>query len=266
MSKLTFIKFGGSVLTNKAGREEARQPVIDRLSQELARSRELALSRDLASGGTTSILLGHGSGSFGHRAAVDAGAASGRFTRSEATAATEIQSAARRLHGIVVASLQRAGVAPASFPPAAWCTWEKDALRASDLAGMTGALASGAVPVVMGDVVWDQHGGARIASTEEVFCCLAQKLPIGRVIWVGETDGILDADGQTVSALQHTDELFIGEVKGPDVTGGMALRWQTVQSLAQRGVESWLINGLRSGELSAAMAGDSIRGTKVAAA
>jgi isopentenyl phosphate kinase len=54
----TFIKWGGSVITDKAGREAADLPLIQRLAAELAAARAARPDRR--------IILGHGSGSFGH--------------------------------------------------------------------------------------------------------------------------------------------------------------------------------------------------------
>jgi len=136
-------------------------------------------------------------------------------------------------------------------------------LQALSVLALEGALRSGALPVVMGDVVWSHSGGARIASTEEVFLTLAAEMPVGRAIWVGETDGILDADGRTIANLSPNDQPSLAPVDRPDVTGGMNLRWSAAQQLAERGVESLLINGLRPGELTAAIKGDAISGSRV---
>ena len=251
MSDLTLIKFGGSVLTDKSGHEAARQEVVERLSRELA-STEIE-----------SVILGHGSGSFGHRAAIDAGVVQGRFNAADVAAAVATQRAARRLHLIVLEAFDRAGLATASFTPASWCSWVEGELQALSVLALEGALRSGALPVVMGDVVWSHSGGARIASTEEVFLTLAAEMPVGRAIWVGETDGILDADGRTIANLSPNDQPSLAPVDRPDVTGGMNLRWSAAQQLAERGVESLLINGLRPGELTAAIKGDAISGSRV---
>ncbi|MEI8166629.1 MAG: uridylate kinase, partial [Chloroflexales bacterium] len=54
----TFIKLGGSVITNKSGQEAPDLPLIARLAAEIAAAR--------AARPTLAVVLGHGSGSFGH--------------------------------------------------------------------------------------------------------------------------------------------------------------------------------------------------------
>ncbi len=250
-SAVTLVKLGGSVITVKSGREELRAAVVKRLSSELATA-------------ATPIIVGHGSGSFGHLAASETGAKDGRFNADQEEAAVQTQLAARRLHSLILDSLVAAGMAPASMPPAAWCHWGDDELQANSWVSLHAALAAGATPVTMGDVVWVSDGSARIASTEEVFLLIAAQIPVERAIWVGDTDGILDSEGRTVARLTGDEEdVSVGDSAAVDVTGGMKLRWQTVRQLAARGISSWLINGQREGELASALSYGEVAGTVV---
>ncbi|NIV31979.1 MAG: uridylate kinase, partial [Anaerolineae bacterium] len=61
MSELVFVKLGGSVITDKTRAETARPDLIARLAGEVASA--LAKQADLK------LVLGHGSGSFGHMVA-----------------------------------------------------------------------------------------------------------------------------------------------------------------------------------------------------
>ena len=247
---VTLIKFGGSVLTDKSGEEAVREEVLSRLCAELAKG----LDGD--------AVLGHGSGSFGHRAARAHGCTDGAFPASSPDAAEATRAAALRLHQQVLTCAQSAGLETASCPPADWCRWQDNSLHA-DPAPVVTALNERSLPIVMGDVVARAEGGWRIASTEDVFLSLASRLPVSRAIWVGDTDGILDRAGDTIASLAATDQPDINPPAGSDVTGGMALRWRAVQTLAARDVESLLINGLRAGELLAALRGARVRGTQV---
>ena len=60
-SEIVFLKLGGSLITNKTRVEHARVQMIHRLAREIKSAR--AARPDLK------IVLGHGSGSFGHMAA-----------------------------------------------------------------------------------------------------------------------------------------------------------------------------------------------------
>ena len=58
MSDLIFLKLGGSLLTDKTGTEALRADTLQRLAAEIAAAR--------AADPQLRLVLGHGSGSFGH--------------------------------------------------------------------------------------------------------------------------------------------------------------------------------------------------------
>ena len=136
------------------------------------------------------------------------------------------------------------------------------------------ALSGTLLPVTYGDVVMDRERGASILSTETVLAGLAESLPdhgwaVERAIWLGETDGIYDAEGVTVSRVSASlgDRLrdAVGGSAATDVTGGMAHRLDTALALAGRGVRSWIGDGTREGTLARALMGEEVGGTVVPA-
>lgn len=70
---LTFVKLGGSLITDKRGEQAYRAEVMARTAAEIAQA--YATERPL--------LIGHGSGSFGHVAAQKYGTAQGVRTPEE---------------------------------------------------------------------------------------------------------------------------------------------------------------------------------------
>jgi len=126
--------------------------------------------------------------------------------------------------------------------------------------------------VLYGDVVMDREQGVAICSTERVFEMVTQSLldrgwTIRRILWLGETDGLWDAEGRTVPRLSAANfgqaAEAIGEPAGTDVTGGMLHRVETALGLARLGIPSLLLNGLRPDVLEAALLGEEVPGTEV---
>jgi isopentenyl phosphate kinase len=221
-----FVKLGGSLLTDKRGKEMPRQEVIQRLAQEIQRAR---LARpDLR------IVLGHGSGSFGHVYASTHGTRSGVSTAEQWMGFAQTADAAARLNRIVVAELLAAGVP-------AWSIQPSVALRCADgrVAGgpestVLAALARGLLPVIFGDVALDSVRGGTIASTEEIFQQLDHALLPAKIILAGEVGGIYSADPQrdpSASLIPLVTPSSYAEIRaglggsyGVDVTGGMAAK------------------------------------------
>ncbi|MEJ2343074.1 MAG: hypothetical protein P8Y10_12820 [Gemmatimonadales bacterium] len=231
-------------------------------------------------------MLGHGSGSFGHAAAHDVGllgdGASGRARLSSseglarmARGAPDVQRKAAELHALVMAALREVDLPAFSIAPSSGATASEARILSFQAQPFALALSGSLLPVTYGDVVMDRERGASILSTETVLAGLADSLPdhgwaVERAIWLGETDGIYDAEGVTVSRvsaslgerLRHS----VGGSGATDVTGGMAHRLDTALALAAQGVRSWIGDGTREGVLARALIGEEVGGTVVPAA
>ncbi|MBT8492882.1 MAG: hypothetical protein KJO07_07455 [Deltaproteobacteria bacterium] len=242
-----FVKLSGSLITDKKRPETLRVEVTHRLARELVEIHRERPGR---------LVLGHGSGSFGHAAAARFGFDPARSARGQGRAVAAIQDAAARLHRHVAEALIAAGGAPYSIVPGSAFRVEAGnaVLVAPRLLG--DVLDSGMVPVVFGDVVTDTERMATILSTEALFLTLVRHLlDSGRrvegVVWLGETPGLFDSTGDLVRELDAKSATAISaEVSGAsgvDVTGGMRLRLETVAQLSRLGVPSWIADG-RSAE------------------
>lgn len=263
MPDLVLLKLGGSLITEKARPETPRREVISRLAGEIARA-----ARDLPG----RLIVGHGSGSFGHVAARESGIASGLRSADQLPGVSRTQERAAALHHLVIAALVEAGALPFSIAPSSCLVAEAGRPAAFTAEPLLLALDRGLLPVIYGDVVTDRAWGVSIASTETLFEILARTLldagrPIHRALWLGETDGLWDDQGRTVPRISAADfdraAGAIGDPAGTDVTGGMRHRVETALALARLGVPSLLANGLTSGLLERALRGETVAGTEV---
>jgi len=256
MAALTFIKWGGSLITDKATPYTVRTDVLERLADELARYWPV---RD---GG---LVLGHGSGSFGHEAARTSGFAAAGHAPPSAEAFSAVHHAAARLHRNVMAALRAAGLPVVSFVPSSSLVATDGTPTPVPTDVIEHLLAQGALPVTYGDALVDRTQGSSIASTETLFRALIPALraaghPTVRALWFGDTDGLYDAAGATIPTVAAAEAPAlldsIGAPRGVDVTGGMAHRLQTVATLAAEGVPSVLANGRRPGTMYRLLQGD----------
>ncbi|MCP4202391.1 MAG: hypothetical protein GY769_10725 [bacterium] len=266
------VKLGGSLITDKAGQESVRTGVLARLAAEL---REV---REVIAGG---MVLGHGSGSFGHAVATSGGWSSPGVKPSLDTL-VRTQDAAARLHRKVMAALLEAGLDPFSVAPGSSMVSSKGRLVSLSIEPLAGAIECGLLPVLFGDVVLDTEDRARIFSTERVFLAvtpllMARGFRVSAAYWLGNTDGVLDSVGETIGLITraNADEVMdsLSEtassevVKGPpgvsDVTGGMRHRVKSALALSRLGVPSWILDGRSEGLLLAAARGEEVSGTRV---
>ena len=182
------------------------------------------------------------------------------------------QERAAALHRLVIAALVEAGALPFSIAPSSCLVSEAGRPAAFAAEPLLLALDRGLLPVLYGDVVTDRAWGISICSTEKLFEILARTLAeqgrtVRRALWLGETDGLYDAEGKTVPTISAGDldraAEAIGAPSGTDVTGGMLHRVETALALARLGIPSRLANGLVPGLLERALRGEDVPGTEV---
>jgi isopentenyl phosphate kinase len=237
--------------------------VISRLAGEIARAARAVPCR---------LIVGHGSGSFGHVAARQSGIAAGLHSAEQLPGVSRTQERAAALHRLVIEALVEAGALPFSIAPSSCLVSEAGRPAAFAAEPLLLALDRGLLPVLYGDVVTDRAWGISICSTEKLFEILARTLreqgrTVRRALWLGETDGLYDAEGKTVSRISIGDldraAAAIGAPSGTDVTGGMLHRVETALALARLGIPSRLANGLVPGLLERALRGEDVPGTEV---
>lgn len=263
LNQIHLVKFGGSLITDKTRPETPRLEVIERLAEEVwQRVREASVP----------LVIGHGSGSFGHVAAHDSGIHEGVRDPAQILGVSTTQGQAFRLHQLVVSALRDAGVAAFSVVPSSCLVAQGGQADQVWPEPLLAALELGLVPVVFGDVVMDRSWGASICSTEEVFLALAPALGsrgvfVRRVVWLGATDGILDDKGQAIPEIPCSELVAVtGGLEGAagtDVTGGIRLRLQAAGSLAQQGIASWIGDGRRPGALLEGLEDTAKHGTRI---
>ena len=120
------------------------------------------------------------------------------------------------------------------------------------------------VPVVYGDVIFDQERGGTILSTEDLFDHLARRLRPGRVLLAGIEPGVWGdypdcthlLPRLTPSDLPAFEQALQGSA-ATDVTGGMASKVRQGLALAQDvpGLEVLIFSGQEPGALTAALEG-----------
>ncbi len=226
---LTLIKLGGSLITNKLVESSFREAVAGRLAQEIAS----AYNADPA----LQLVIGHGSGSFGHFAARQNRTAEGVSTPEGWRAFAHVANVAAELNYRVAKSMEKAGVPVWRIQPSASALSHDGEIFQMSLEPLRQALDHHLVPLVYGDVCLDDLRGGTIISTEKVFFYLAKHLPVNEVLLLGEVSGVYDPDGKVIPEITPANlasiEHVLGGSAGVDVTGGMETKVRDMVSLVQ---------------------------------
>ena len=109
LQRLVFLKLGGSLITDKARPATPRINVLKRLAGEIAQA--IQNQPDL------SLILGHGSGSFGHVTAKEYGTRQGVQTPGQWQGFVEVWRHANALNRLVMDALAGAGLGALAISP-----------------------------------------------------------------------------------------------------------------------------------------------------
>ncbi|MBL8098839.1 MAG: isopentenyl phosphate kinase family protein [Anaerolineales bacterium] len=232
-NEIILLKLGGSLITDK---DIAYTPRLDKL-KELANEIKTVLDR----APNWSLILGHGSGSFGHVAAKKHGTRNGVQTAEQWYGFAEVRYQAAELNRFVVQSLLEAGVSAIPFPPSASMISDNRKVIQHNVSTIQKALDNHLLPVVQGDVAFDVSLGGTILSTEDVFTFLIEKFNCSRILLAGIEAGVWEdfpARTKLVKQIQASDyEKMRAGIKGSvstDVTGGMKAKVEEMFSLIQK--------------------------------
>jgi isopentenyl phosphate kinase len=230
---LVLLKLGGSLITDKTRPYTPRNNVLDDLALQIAEA--------IRENPETKLVLGHGSGSFGHEAASKFNTRSGVTGPEGWKGFAEVWYQASALNQLVVEALRKVKlpvVTLAAFPTV---IARNGKIIAWDLSALKASIANGLLPVLHGDVVFDEALGGTILSTEDLFCYLTYHLQPKRVLLAGLEQGVWkDFPARTQLLREMTPKAFVeqapglGYRAGADVTGGMQTKVTEMLKLVEQ--------------------------------
>jgi len=273
MDGLVFLKLGGSLITEKTQRYTPRLEKLQGVAREIRSA--------LAEMPRLRLVLGHGSGSFGHYAVHEhlnpesfPASAEGR-PRSDSRyweGFAEVWYRASQLNRHVIDALHQAGVPAVSLAPSAAAATSGGEIVSWDLTPLRAALDSGVLPLIFGDVVFDRIQGGKVLSTEALMWHLAHQLRPQRILLAGLEAAVWADFPRRESPIQKITPHnlmswadTIGGSHGPDVTGGMKSKVVEMLALVQAvpSLAVQIFSGEEPGNIRRALAGDTL-GTLIA--
>lgn len=260
MKELILIKLGGSLITNKNKPYTVKPEVIRRLAKEI----KTAWNKGFR------FVVSHGSGSFGHTSAAKYGTVDGIKKKQDVYGLAVVQQDALAINRIVNKIFLEESLPVLSFVPSSFTLSEDKNLIKIFSEPIIEALKIDALPLVFGDVVLDKKLGCCIYSGEKTLDNLIRPLKeadysIGIVIHCGSTDGVYDKNGKTIPIITLKSFKNFAEVinysSSTDVTGGMLHKVEECLAVAEKGINSLIINCNIKGNLKGAIFGQKVKGT-----
>src|SRR2546425_6367067 len=150
------VKLGGSAITDKSRTSTARLEVIHNAIREIASY-------------SGQLVLLHGGGSFAHSFVSKAALRDGFSQKSQLASVSEIELNLDQLTRIIGVGLLLKHRPFVPLAPMSFMTVRQGRGSRSFLDPITAALRLGLIPLIYGDVTFDERGGWRILSAGSIF-------------------------------------------------------------------------------------------------
>jgi isopentenyl phosphate kinase len=267
MPDLILLKLGGSVITDKSRPFTAQEDVVRRLGREIQQAKAVRPGLQ--------VVIGHGSGSFGHVVAHRYHTHEGILDDRSWQGFAETARAAASLNRLVTDWLFTEGVPVVSFSPVASARCRGKQLLHLEIQPLEAVLQAGLMPIVYGDVAIDESVGFTIVSTEQIFEYLAHRLRPVQIVLAGVVDGVYDADPLRRPDASRIERITpvnwpqvraaLGASHATDVTGGMLSKVQVMVNLAAAlpGLRISVVSGAIPGRVHDALTASGVAGTEI---
>lgn len=257
MKNLIFVKLGGSIITDKTRPYTTRVEIIKRLAKEINNARRKRKMK---------LIVGHGSGSFGHVSAAKYQTHKGIINKQSIRVIAVVQNDAAKLNRIIVDALLEVGENAISVQPSSAAIAKNGKIVRWDIGAIKIMLDYDLIPIPYGDIGIDVKKGCCILSTEEELNYLAKKLRPEKIIMVGNVDGIYDNKKRIIPKITRSNYNKIkkhlsGSGGIADVTGGMLHKVKEMLELAKYGIKSEIINGEKKDLLEKSLLGQKMSRT-----
>lgn len=256
---IILLKLGGSLITNKSVPHCPQIEIIKRIAKEIAEA--FCYDKSLQ------LIIGHGSGSFGHIPAKKYGTRIGVHSEEEWRGFAAVHAEAFALNQIVTETLRAEDLPCISFSPLNSILTSDGKVIRWDTSSLFEAMNNGLIPIIYGDTVFDEQRGGTILSTEDLFVTLCESNPVRPVILLAGLEEGVWGDFpartsliRTINANDNGDTSFIGKSAFIDVTGGMEEKVHLMRSLILDGKAEriQIFSGIQTGNIRKAISGENV--------
>lgn len=262
---LIILKFGGSILTNDAKFETFNQEVTANLIAQIN-----ILAKKYR------FIIVHGAGSFGHYHAKEYDLKNGLKNEKQLEGIVKTHNSMLKLNALFLQEFEKHdNIHPLSFSPMTLSLTSSGELLSFNITNINKALEIGLIPILFGDVVFDDKLGITILSGDKIVPYLALQLQPQKIVMLTDVEGVYDDNPKKNSSAKLIKEInlenseLIQKISAnassgkTRVTGEMEKKLLELKPVVEKGIETWIISGLIKDNLLQKLQSDNSIGTKI---
>lgn len=266
--KLTVIKLGGSLLTNKGVPYTSNDKVIKEVAREIKECLDLGIIEDL--------IIVHGVGSFGHPPVLEHKLHYGFQGSHQLIPLSKTQQIVNKFRILLANEFAKVGIPVNLMHASSIFVSKKMIISDFFLESLKGYLSLGMVPLIGGDIIFDKNMGFCVGSGDQITSILSKELLAERMIFATDVSGIhkkdpkLNPDSPIINILKIKDlEKVIDNIDSSvlkDASGAMKGKLKSLMILKERildGFEISIISMKTYGNLISLLKGNLNQFTKI---
>jgi isopentenyl phosphate kinase len=266
--KITILKLGGSLLTDKSTPYKLREGILDSIASELLECIKLGLIE--------SLIVIHGVGSFGHPPVIEFKLYTGFRNANQLVNLSKTQNIVNKFRLMIVDSFIKAGIPVNLMHTSSMVVRKKGNISHFALDALKGYLSIGMVPLIGGDMIYDREIGFSICSGDLLAVHIARELGANQLIFASDVEGVYDKDPKVHSNAVMIKEININEIEimvsgmedtnRKDITGrmkGKLLSIIPMRDLIEKGLKVSILSMRTPNTLKKFLEGDENLATRI---
>jgi len=268
--KITVIKLGGALITDKSTPYKMREDIIETAANEIKECIDLGLIEGL--------VIVHGVGSFGHPPVLKYELYKGFKNQRQLMHLSNTQQIVNQLRKKIAEIFQNNGIPINLLHASSMVIGNKMKITVepSNFEALKGYLSLGMVPLIGGDMMYDNIMGFSVCSGDQLSVVISREVKAHRLIFATDVAGIYDSDPKINKEASLMREINMNEVetiinqldesKAADASGRMKGKLMTlisIKDLIKNGLEPVILSMMQPNILKNFLEGKDISVTRV---
>jgi len=266
--KITVIKLGGALITDKSTPYTIREDILENAANEIKECMNLGLIEKL--------VLIHGVGSFGHPPVLKYELYKGFKDPGQLMHLSSTQKIVNQLRTKIVQKFQAVDIPVNLMHASSMVIGNKMKITEYMLEALKGYLSLGMVPLIGGDMMYDNGMGFSVCSGDQLSVVISRELKVNRLIFATDVSGIYDSDPKINKEASLIREININDVeniikkldeaKTADASGRMKGKLMTlgaVKDLIKSGLNTAILSMMHPNILKNYLKGDDVPSTRI---
>jgi len=202
--EILVLKLGGSLLTDKSTPYKLRDEVLDRVATEIKECIDLGLIKGL--------VIVHGVGSFGHPPVLQYNLHKGFKDINQLISMSKTQQIVNKLRKTIASNFIDKGIPINLMHASSIVVGKKMVITDHAFEPLKGFLSLGMVPLIGGDMMYDNNMGFSVCSGDQLAVLLTRVLNAEQLMFATDVPGVYDQDPQLGKKANLLKELSISDL------------------------------------------------------